>query len=279
MFIALGLVLVGLAVFIFFDRDGHVVDDKKVYYVYTKPGGLSKLKRETQLDPETFVKIDSQFAKDAKSVYFGGDTIPEADPLTFTRVKVDKSKIQDYYSRDKNNVYRGTEILKVGDLDSFQVFAGEYWKDSKQVCHNSDVVIIADPQSFEVVSVDGVIYGKDKFNMFLLGKPVENKQLVGEIGKLVSELNGKGGLWLNGAFPQISLGPKTPIAQVTTEYFTQVGFSPEGIMNLQIQDIKIVSIDQQEYIAVLVTVENKRKILLTRFESSVGWWIKEFSVM
>lgn len=164
------IVLLLLYLYIDIKQLGYHLKNNKMYFVSTEPGGFGKYEHEL-LDVElgTFQVLTGDYAKDSKKVYFNGDIVNGADPKTFERIKVDPRLVQDYYSKDATNIFQGTSRLDISDVNSFQLFPGQYYKDSTAVYHKEKKIIGAVSESFKVVGRDYTWFGLDQANVYYLG--------------------------------------------------------------------------------------------------------------
>ncbi len=129
------------------------------------------------LDPKTFVLFDpkgeSPYAKDAKSVFYFEEQIPNVDLKTFQQVN-------DRYGKDGKQVYQGTRIMSEADPFSFTSVPRNAWyaKDNQHVYYSGRIVAEADPNTFVVLKHQGKCGGgcwfeaQDGQNKFANGKRV-----------------------------------------------------------------------------------------------------------
>jgi len=125
----------------------------------------------------TFKILNDKYAKDGKSVYFlGNKSFEDVDIKTF-------EVMPQYYSRDKNNVYRPINewIQKINGANpkTIKVLSQYYSKDDKNVYVAGEIVKGADPKTFRRISETN--YARDKNNLYyyygedkFLGKINEN---------------------------------------------------------------------------------------------------------
>ncbi len=167
------LILSVVAGIIYFNlkQYGYQIKKNKVYFVTSEDGGFGKVNNLIEeANLETFKVISGAYAKDNSRVYFSGRPIVGAEVKSFQLIKVDSQIIQDIYSRDDKNVYRGTQNLKISDPNSFKLFAGGYSLDSMYVYHDEVVVPGADPTSFQVIGKGYNWFGLDSQHVYYFGK-------------------------------------------------------------------------------------------------------------
>lgn len=109
------------------------------------------------IDRETFQVLSYDLAKDKNNVYYKGEIIDNADPLSFellvSQIKVDEKYNYVTYSKDNNHVYFLSEILIDADTETFSLLWGQYAKDANHVFRYR--VIISDaPESVKRVKND-----------------------------------------------------------------------------------------------------------------------------
>ncbi len=82
------------------------------------------------------------YAKDKSDVYYGKDTILNADPNTFKILSI-------LFSKDKSNVYFKGEPIQNSDSQSFDIICGFLACDDNNIYYG-DEIISKDPGSFEI---------------------------------------------------------------------------------------------------------------------------------
>jgi len=156
----------------------YIKDRNDVYYIDYDPIFAPNLipKDEFKIiplkaDPNSFEVNRASFAKDNNHVYYYGDNIFEgADPNSF--------ELLDYsYQKDANHVYYNYEILSGFDVPSFNILGDRYAIDANGVYYDyqgifdsSDIIIGADPNTFEVTKWS---LAKDQNNVYSNGMVIE----------------------------------------------------------------------------------------------------------
>jgi hypothetical protein len=162
----------------------HYFKDKNGIYT-----GLS-VERVEGADPATFKPFSYDYASDKYAVYFINQKIEGIDMKTFqilggTYFK-DKSKVynpeiikgadpasfqilneEEYYSKDKNAVYRFGEKIPGADPVTFQTLGHQYAKDKNGVYYLQEKLAGADPTTFKVFKE--AAYAQDKNGIYYAG--------------------------------------------------------------------------------------------------------------
>ncbi|PIR57114.1 MAG: hypothetical protein COU72_02665 [Parcubacteria group bacterium CG10_big_fil_rev_8_21_14_0_10_41_35] len=130
-------------------------DSDSVYYV-------DNLIRGADVVTFTFVKDENWFlTKDKNYVYQREEKIPDADPDTIALLGGDNYK--NLYSKDKNHVFLGIEILDGVAPEGYRLLQYHYAKNNGTVYHYDALVEGTDAGTFEVL---GDNYAKDKNNVY-----------------------------------------------------------------------------------------------------------------
>ena len=98
------------------------------------------------------------------------------------------------------------------------------------------------------------------------------------IEQLAKKLNGSGGLWTNGVYPDINLPQSALPEEVVIKMFDVIRFDQRKVKNIKILTKKIIKIDAENYNAILVDTNLGRWIVLIKYERS-GWWTKRFDTV
>ena len=85
------------------------IEDNIVYFYDTNMEGGIKLDKA---DPESFVILNKKYSKDKNTVYYKFNKIPKADVETFDILYLLCIGEAEYDTEDKNNYYKGGEIVK-----------------------------------------------------------------------------------------------------------------------------------------------------------------------
>lgn len=97
------------------------------------------------------------------------------------------------------------------------------------------------------------------------------------VDDLVSRLSQSGGLWINGVFPTLDLPSTATDQQVLSRLWERTSSDQGHIQKFTVVDSREVCIDGQTYRALTVDTDQGRKIVLTQYQSSTGWWTKVFA--
>lgn len=121
---------------------GYLLDEQHIIY---------KGRVLTMPDPDTFEVLaykyrrDAYYTKDKNHVYLGNEIIEEADPKTFDITEDEKNA---GYATDKNHLfYEGKPIVLV-DPKTFSVIKYGYGKDDNHVFYKESIIEHADPRTF-----------------------------------------------------------------------------------------------------------------------------------
>lgn len=129
-------------------------------------------------DIKSFIFVGGDYAKDKYNVYYQGKVLLNADPKTF--------EIVGNYTKDKNHVFNGSEVLSVEiSPSSFSVVTDSVIKDNKHVYFYDylkkeyNLLSNVDAPSFKLigscgsVEMSGAGYFKDNNNIFIGTKPID----------------------------------------------------------------------------------------------------------
>jgi flagellar basal body-associated protein FliL len=120
------------------DLTGYAVNRTTVYFNGEEIPGA---------DPMTFVVYDAlhqAYAKDANAVYFGTDVVEGADPATFGA--------SDIFGGDATHVYRAGIPIEGVDLQTFEALSVNYSRDANHVYYIVSILEGADSETFEVLN-------------------------------------------------------------------------------------------------------------------------------
>ncbi|MGE0217829.1 DKNYY domain-containing protein [Mycolicibacterium sp.] len=102
-------------------------------------------------DPDHFIVVSDRehylFAKDSTTVFVNGNPLPDADPTSF-RV------LQGAYSRDDERAYYFDEEIRGADAATLHPLAGPYAVDAQRVYWMGKVIDGADPGTFRVLNAN-----------------------------------------------------------------------------------------------------------------------------
>jgi hypothetical protein len=139
---------------------GYFRDSKNVYHWNGSASG-EPISQVTGADVATFEVIPNQnaepgplsdeFAKDKNHIYYFGDVVSQADPVTFS-VLLDSTGFDWGYAKDKNHFYfidenSGTWVNVIPNVDyaTFVVLGNGYAKDKSHVWYNNFSQVVTPP--------------------------------------------------------------------------------------------------------------------------------------
>ena len=162
----------------------YITDGRNVYFIDEKL---------INSDPDTFIVLDNETAKDKNNVYKYGEILYGADPETFEILgsiySKDKNKVYSvfspiekadvetfksigyWYGKDKNFIFYMDDILEKADFRTFRYLEYEYGIDKNHVYYSNKIIENADPQSFVLLNKQ---VGKDKNNVYYFTSKVMN---------------------------------------------------------------------------------------------------------
>jgi hypothetical protein len=157
-----------------FEIGTHKLEGSDVKSFQILSGGYSKDKNRVyylgnillDADPVTFIVKTEDSAIDKNQVYYMGKKLNDADPNSFFVIQQNGKNTE--YSKDKNNVYYEDLRLNGSDPDSFVIlpFEGKntyYAKDKNQVYYMGQKILYANPQSFTILNGS---YSRDNQSVF-----------------------------------------------------------------------------------------------------------------
>lgn len=97
-------------------------------------------------DATTFETLNWYYGKDNSNAYYYGIMIPGVDANTFM---VFETIGYQSYAKDKDFVYRGSNIIPGADPATFEIIDQTYSKDANHVYHEYNIVEGADPATFQ----------------------------------------------------------------------------------------------------------------------------------
>lgn len=130
-----------------------------------------------ELDPKTFMPIDTLYAKDSKKVYMNqkqiisdseDNFVTGADPATFIVLQEPSASGGTYlgteslYAKDARHVYFGGDVITGADPKTFQVVTARFGKDAQHVYLMTEVVPEADATTFVADPSGSAWMGMDK---------------------------------------------------------------------------------------------------------------------
>lgn len=119
-------------------------------------------------DPASFKHVGGLFWKDKRTAYYAAKPIPGSDPETFRTLRYS------YWSRDKDNVYVGTDPVNPRDIASFRQISEQWARDDvwfyAQNSGKYQPFEELDLATFKIL--DGA-WAKDCCRVFWLGNVVE----------------------------------------------------------------------------------------------------------
>ncbi|QSQ19533.1 DKNYY domain-containing protein [Pyxidicoccus parkwayensis] len=118
--------------------------------------GLSEV---TGADAETFREMragNHGFGEDKHGIYFHTQRLPGVDRDSFVILSE-----ASYWSKDKNTVFYGADVLPEVDASRFRLLSPYYGTDGKSVYSGGRLIAGADPETFELVGKDGTM-ARDK---------------------------------------------------------------------------------------------------------------------
>ena len=123
--------------------------------VYHATGKLFK-----DADPLTFVFLNGWYQKDTNHVFYKSKIIDQSDPESFQATAYPE------YAFDKHRAYYRGRAIKEVDILSWEALSKNYSKDKRQVFYKHMPAKNVDPNTFEVIYIDGKEHGKDKDGVF-----------------------------------------------------------------------------------------------------------------
>ena len=155
------------ATFDFIDKEfsTYIKDKNGIYYI--SRGGANKI----NADRDTFKIINVIFSKDKNNVFYDNVNLGiHSEGFEILAYVWDST----YYLRDKNNVYYldayigppAVKIVKGADAKSFIVINNLYSKDKNNIFCDTEILRDADINTFEIASDDGEVTAKDSKNKY-----------------------------------------------------------------------------------------------------------------
>jgi len=124
---------------------GYARDRQAVYYADENWGSETKAIRSA--DPQSFVNLNTRYAKDARRVYHGGRPISGAKPEQFRF-------FNDGYTRGAKHVYYFGHRLEEANPDAFEIIERYLARDDKHVYDVGHIIAGADPRTFRRLNED-----------------------------------------------------------------------------------------------------------------------------
>jgi hypothetical protein len=186
-------------------RKGYIKEDGKVYYEFWNEGSGQNKRLMKNVDYQTFNKIKFKgnssfcFAKDKYHLFIDGDLIKNIDAATF-------SYIDNFYFRDKNNIYflgfthdmndtsvkgidpnyfetmkypwaksgkiliNGQESVFVDDIESFKPIDDDWGKTNKYIINRNVILKYANPKTTKILNSYEAVDGTKKYKYGILEK-------------------------------------------------------------------------------------------------------------
>jgi hypothetical protein len=144
-----------------FSDSGYYVRGDEVYYHSGFPNEPYII---PDADADSFVIIDTSYAKDATIVYFDGRPIPGADPSSF-------ELLESTFSRDDQHVYVSGELFS-DDPAGFEHIEGNIYRDSEHIYWSTSTVS-DDPDGLRIIGEDGFYtYFADSTTVYINGNEI-----------------------------------------------------------------------------------------------------------
>jgi hypothetical protein len=145
-----------------FDDSGYYVRGSKVYYHRGFPGEPFVV---PNVDIDSFIIIDSEYAQDKTYVYLHGAILPGADPDSF-------EIFDNTFTRDANRVYLQDQVFSE-DAAHFEYVTRIIYRDSHHI-YWSTSTISDDPENLIILGDEGFYtFFKDSTTVFINGGPIE----------------------------------------------------------------------------------------------------------
>lgn len=141
-----------------FDNRGYYSKDKNNVYYNTKKIATADATSFRPLANDT----TNNYWHDKHNAYYKWGIIPGADGASFTYVGEE-------YAYDAKNVFFQDKVLKEADRNTFRSLQGLVGRDDKNIfVQNKIVTNVNNPESFEIVTISDVAFGKDKTHIYAL---------------------------------------------------------------------------------------------------------------
>ena len=161
--VAIGLFFFGLYFIYHKNNNSYVIENGSVFYKSGKFPNYNSTKIEN-VDIPTFKTIKYPYAKDANRVYYQGGILEGCNPESFEFINFNWR-----YSKDGQYVYWHRSLISE-DPKNFVIIKKALAKDSRQVFRGTQILLDADPHTFETLGND---YHRDKNAVFFSFHKIE----------------------------------------------------------------------------------------------------------
>lgn len=152
-------------------KSGYKIEENQVVFYHGHP-----VQREavTEADPHTFKSINSDYGKDTKQVFYFGEILPKADPVSFVCLEWPFSRDKHYgFSTDRILSEDGSHFEIISNPKDLKAEGVIYARDSRRVYAKKGVVEGADPKTFVIVPMFSWNYlAHDNKQVYWLNKPL-----------------------------------------------------------------------------------------------------------
>ena len=168
-FLGIGVMIMLFNFLLIKSIDYKIVDGKVFYRTLNNVNYKWDLREVKGADADSFKKLGWSYGMDKSHVYLKDNRLEYADPNT---LKIIDGTIS--WAQDAKAVYRyGNKVSS--EPHNFKQLSRNYFKDSRKVFYNTNILEFADPQSFEVLGENG-FYAKDKAKVYCSGKLIEDAE-------------------------------------------------------------------------------------------------------
>jgi hypothetical protein len=123
---------------------GYVVENDGVYYKDWNEARGSGKRLLKDLDPQTFEVLENDdYGKDKRFVYYQGNPINGADPITFKFVG-------DLYAIDKYRAYYAGDSIQSSSSNGFKIIDSYYSSDYKDIYYTTKPLHVCTPRDFKI---------------------------------------------------------------------------------------------------------------------------------
>lgn len=146
---------------------GYKVDNDIVYYIEWNEA-RGKVERNISADASTFKILDYEnYATDKNNVYYKGNLIESADPISF-------QPLSEFIGKDKFQGYHNTTAIPHSDGRTFEVIEGNFSRDKNDVYYMYEPLKSTSPKTFEILKIGHGNWAKDGVNYYYDGKKLPN---------------------------------------------------------------------------------------------------------
>ena len=129
-------------------------------------------------DPQSFVVLGYQYAKDKKHVYFYDRVIDDADPQTFELLPsselVDNKYKTTHYAKDKAHVFYANKVIPKAQPTSFTYLWGDYSRDAAAIYYQEEKLAESNSIPEKIVGDNNHAYLTVGNTVFFDGKPINS---------------------------------------------------------------------------------------------------------